>query len=374
MADDASPPDEVSRPASGRPAWARWLTRISLVLAIAMLIMTIRDLGVRTLGHYLALIGWWWFAVVPMEIICTTLDATAIRAFASPDKIRLRSTLLAQLSGRAVNAVTPSGNLGEAVKMSVLTDVVTQSRAVSTILLYNIVSFQVELVIIAIAAPLAMVLVAMPTSMHWLMGVTSASCIILTLGLHFLVRRGMLVGAARFARKIRLISPARYDRWEPKCRTIDSNMRLTKDARRRDRWIGVIAVVLSRLNSLALSLLILHAVGKSITLGFVAAWIVGSFAIYFASALTPMGIGVAEGGYYGLFRALGENPARGVTLVLARRTVTIMYAALGLVLVTMSETVKRAKLAQAAKAKAAQQVPASAHGALAVAPAAEPAD
>ncbi len=61
------------------------------------------------------------------------------------------------------------------------------------------------------------------------------------------------------------------------------------------------------------------------------------------SSLVPMGVGVSEGGYYKLFKALGENPARGVTLVLARRVTLIMYAAIGVVLVTANETVKRAR-------------------------------
>ena len=83
---------------------------------------------------------------------------------------------------------------------------------------------------------------------------------------------------------------------------------------------------------------------------FVTAWVVGSFAIYFASTIVPMGIGVAESGYWSFYRLLGENPARGVTLVVARRTVTILYATIGLVLVTTSETVKRAKQRHTQKA------------------------
>jgi len=63
-----------------------------------------------------------------------------------------------------------------------------------------------------------------------------------------------------------------------------------------------------------------------------------------------MGVGISELGNYGLFRALGENPARGVTLVLARRVTLIMYAAIGLGLVTASETVQRARERQAERA------------------------
>ncbi len=337
---------------AARPKWARWLTWVSLAIASVALVYTIHNLGLGTLIEYLGKIGWWWLAIVPMEVICTTLDATAIRFFASPDRPRLRKTLLAQLAGRAINSVTPAGNLGEAVKMSVLTEVVTPSRAVSSILLYNVVSFCVELLILALAVPFLAVLVPMPAGLKWGLIAAAVLCVVITLALYWLIQRGMVASVARLGVRLRLVSRARYERWEPKLVGVDDKMRFTSGARRRDRWIAILAVCGSRTNSMILSLMILHAVGESITATFVAAWIVGSFGIYFAATLVPMGFGISEGGYYGFYRALGENPARGVTLVLARRAVTIVYATIGLVLVTTNETVKRVRQRHHERARA----------------------
>ena len=334
---------------SGRPSWARKLTTISLVIALVALVFTVRDIGLGTLFHYLRRIGWWWLAVIPLEVVTTTLDASAIRCFASPDKVRLRSTLLSQLAGRAVNAVTPGGNLGEVVKMSVLTESVSESRAVATILLYNVVTFSVELLVVAVAAfPLAM-LVPMPHGLRTLLLISGVLCFVVSIGLYVLVRRGMVVSVARLASRIHigkryLLSQERFDRWLPKLQGVDDKMRLVAGARTRDRWLGIGLCTVSRLNSIFLSLLILHAVGEAMTVQFIAAYTVGQFVIYMVASLVPMGLGISEGGYDGLFRALGENPARGVTLAFARRTVTIVYAAVGLVLVTTSETVKRARV------------------------------
>jgi hypothetical protein len=353
------------------------VTRISLILAVIALVFTIRDIGLRTIATYFRRIGWWWIAVVILEVAITSLDAVAIRAFLSPEqaKVKLRSAVLSQLAGRAVNAVTPSGNLGEAVKVSVLVDHVSQSRAVSTILLYNAVSFAVELMIVAVAAPIMVLLVPMPSKLRWLMILTGAVCFAIALGIYAVTRRGMLDSAARLGTRIRvpglarirgwiwksstpsryLLSQARYELWRDRLRAVDSKMHLASGAsgaRARDRWLGITAVTVSRLTSMTLSLMILHAVGESITLGFVAAYTVGGFVIYMTSSLVPMGLGISEGGNYALFRALGENPARGVTLVLARRVTLIMYAAIGLVLVTASETVQRARERQAERAAA----------------------
>jgi uncharacterized protein (TIRG00374 family) len=334
---------------SGPPRWARWLTAGALVVAGAALVLTIQDVGLFTLGKYLRLIGWWWLAIIPMEVLSTTLHATAMRAFMSPERIPLRHAVLAQLAGRAINAVTPSGNLGEVMKVSMLTEHISQSRAVSTILLYNIVSFSVELLIVAVACIGIALFVPAPAGVGWLILASGAGCLVISIGLYVLVRRGMLSSIAGLAVRLRVLSRARYDRWEAKLRGVDDKLRLVSGARKRDRWIGIAALTGSRLNSMVLSLMILYAVGVPITAAFVAVWTVASFVIYFASTLVPMGVGISEGGYWGFFRTMGHSPAQGVALVLARRTVTIMYAVVGLLLVTTSETVKRVKARHAEK-------------------------
>jgi uncharacterized protein (TIRG00374 family) len=349
-----------------RPTWARWVTRVSLAVGLVALAWTIHRVGLAAIGKYFKLIGWWWLAVFVLEIAITSLDAVAIRAFMSPeqDKVGMRSALLSQLAGRSVNAVTPSGNVGEAVKVSVLTEHVSNSRAVATILLYNVVSFSVELGIVALAAPVMALLVPMPASLRGVFLVAGVVCAALSLGLYVLVRRGLVEHAGRLAARIYVPGLATFRRvvlkrerptsrllsdfgaWQDRLRAVDDKMRLSTGARRRDRWLGIAAVVLSRATSMTLSLVILHAIGEPITLGFVAGYTVGGFVVYMLASLVPMGLGISEGGNWWLFRALGENPARGTALVIARRVTLVVYAAIGLVLVTVSETVQRARAGQ----------------------------
>jgi len=349
-----------------RPTWARWVTRISLAIAVVALVLTIYRTGVGTIVHYFRRIGWWWFAVLALEIVITSLDAVAIRAFCSPEQslVRLRSAVLSQLAGRSVNAVTPGGNLGEAVKISVLTEHVSESRAVATILLYNIVSFCVELATVAVAAPIVALSIPMPPALRALMFIAGGLCCAVAIGLYALVRRGVLSSLVRVARHIYVpglawlrrriwknpdaspyaLAPKRFDAWYAAAKAVDSKVLLQSGARRRDRTLGILSIITSRMTSMTLSLLILHAVGEPITVRFVAGYTVGSFLIYMLSTLVPMGLGISEGGNYELFRALGENPARGVTLSIARRATLVVYAAIGLVLVAASETVQRARM------------------------------
>ncbi len=328
-----------------RPTWARWVTRISLVIAAFALVLTIRKVGVVALAKYFRLIGWWWIAVFVLEVVITSLDAVAIRGFMSPeqDKVKFRSALLSQLAGRSVNAVTPSGNVGEAVKVSVLAEHVSSSRAVSTILLYNIVGFSVELLLVALAAPLLALFFPLTRAWRVLFLIAGLVCFAISVGLYALVHRGMLASLARLGVRLHLLSPARFDRWHARLASVDDKLRLVAGARSRDRWLGIGAVIASRLVSLSLSLVILHAIGEPITVGFVAGYTVGGFVVYMLASLVPMGLGISEGGTWELFRALGENPARGTALVIARRVTLVAYAAIGLVLVMASETVQRAR-------------------------------
>jgi uncharacterized protein (TIRG00374 family) len=334
------------------------VTTISLIFAISALGYTVYDIGPSTISEKFSQIGWWWLAVIGLEVAITSLDALAMRSFMSPeqDQIRWRDALLAQLAGRAVNAVTPTGNLGEAVKVSVLVEHVSQSRAVATILLYNVVSFMVELMVVVVAAPIMVLLNPwLPDGIKLLVMAAAGVCFIITLALYLAVKGGILVGIARFARRIRLLSQARFERWEVNLRAVDDKLRLVSGARGRDRAIGIVANVLSRCASMTLSAALLTACGVELTVGFFASLMVAGFAIYMVGSLVPMGLGVSEGGNDALFKALHHDAGGGVTAVLARRVTQVMYAAIGLFLVTTNLTVRRARERSLAQKRAAQQ-------------------
>jgi len=341
-------------PDRGKPLWARLVLRLTFIFALGALVYTILKFpgGPETIPRYFLKIGWFWIAVIAMEAFGTFLDAIAIKAFAAPEnqRLKLRHTALAQLSGRAINIVTPTGNLGEVVKMSVLTEYVSQSRAVSTILLYNIVRFIIELGFVALAAPICALMVPMPDWLRALILVGGAVCLAISIGCYVLVRRGMLSSVARGLVKIRLIKKTRYEKWQDKLQAVDDKLRLISGASRRDRVIGVVAVLLSQITSMTLSLSILVSLGESLSLGFIGAYIVGGFVIYNIAVFVPMGIGLNEGGWYSMLTLMGEGPARvaaGTMMVLARRVTLVMYAGVGLFLIAASSTVKRARERQA---------------------------
>ncbi|MCE9571957.1 MAG: flippase-like domain-containing protein [Deltaproteobacteria bacterium] len=373
--------EKVAAEAPRKSNWARWVTLVSMIIALVALVWTIQSTGLDTLLTRLGHIGWWFAAVIGLEVMITSLDAAAMYAFLSPDqdKIRYSRALLAQVGGRAVNSVVPSGNVGEIVKVSVLIEGgVSNERAVSCILFYNLAGLLVEFILIGVAAPLTAILIPMGTGLRVLLFGTTIVCIGLSIGMFALVERGMLVSVSRllgrislgFAgalARIRILSPAgharwqerskaRFARWREKLSGIDDKLRSTGGARRSDRRLGLVLVLASRCMSWAITAVLLHALGFPVSLGFFAGVSVGGFVIYLVSTMVPLGLGISEGGGYALYKALGADPIIGVTVAVARRSTQLFYATIGLVLVTFTETVQGARERQARRMSAAHPV------------------
>lgn len=329
-----------------KSGWAHVFTLVMLAVGMGLLVWTIYSVGPSQLWEDLKKIGWWFFAIIGLECVISSLDAAAMYHFLSPDQklIPYRRALLAQVSGRAVNVVVPSGNVGEVVKVSVLVEGgVHNARAVSCIVVYNLVGLLAEFAMIAVGAPLIAVLVPMAWGLRAALISAAVFCVVTGALMFVWVQKGMLVTFARLLHRVKILSDARFERWRDKLEAIDSKIRIEGGARMRDRWIGIGLVFLSRMVSWSMLAVLLHAVGQPIEVGYFAAITVGGFAVYLAATIVPFGLGVSEGGNKALFQALNINPGIGVAITLAKRVRDIVYAAIGFVLLFASETVQSAR-------------------------------
>lgn len=358
------PPAPPAPPAKKKKSnWAHVFTIGALVIGLAALAWTIYSVGIHELWHDLTKIGWWFLAIMGLEMIISSLDAAAMYHFLSPDRhlIPYRRALLAQVSGRAVNVVVPSGNVGEVVKVSVLVEGgIPDARAVAGIVVYNLAGLLAELAMVAVGAPMMALVVPMGWGLRAVLFGAAGFSVVLAIALFVLVQKGMLVTFARAFRRIRIISQARFERWTEKLGAIDAKIRIEPGPQLRDRWIGIGIVFLSRTTSWSLTAVLLHAVGQPITFGYYAAITVGGFAVYLIATLVPFGLGISEGGNAALFKALGIDPTIGVATALAKRVRDIAYATIGLVLLLVSETVQDARARS--KRKSAQMPAQTGHG------------
>jgi uncharacterized membrane protein YbhN (UPF0104 family) len=347
MADRAPERAPTDDDEPSRPAWARWITLGSLVLAAGALAWTIYSVGLYEILRRLALIGPWFLAVIGIEVVITLFDAGALHSFLRPDhrKVGYGRVVLAQVSSRAINAVTPLGSLGEVVKTTMLFERVSPSRAVAAVLLYNITVLEISFVLIALGATFTALLLDLPSSLRTMLAVSAAVTAGLAIVIPVLVAKGRLAGLVTIGRTLRVVPAKKARSWRKKLADIDEKLGDTGGARRRDRALGALCLLLSRLGSWLNVAILIHAAGGSLEVGFLVAVLTAGQVIQWLSTVVPMGLGVQEGGNYGLFRALGADPAIGVTIAIGKRVTQIIYAAIGIVLASINQTVKEAKAA-----------------------------
>jgi uncharacterized protein (TIRG00374 family) len=347
--------DTASTRSTGGSKASRIFTWVTLAIALVALSVTVYSVGLRTILGHLASIGWWFALVLALELVVTGCDAAALAQFLAGEErdrtVSYRHVFVAQLAGRAINSVTPGGNLGEATKVTMLLDHATTPRVVAAVLRYNIVLLLVSFTIIGIGGAVTALVLDLPSGLELGLYLGSAFSLLGVVLLLWLVKRGFARTFAGIAGTLRILSKKRRARWQKTLEDIDARLlprRLPAGSKRRARLRqrlggGTAWVLLSKVLSWIGIWTILAAAGHPVGPGFLAAIVTAGVLIGWISNLVPMGLGISETGNYALFRAMGADPALGVTLVVARRVVTLLFAAIGLILIATNETVARTR-------------------------------
>lgn len=300
----------------------KWITRISILLGVIALAITVWKIGPDVLAAHLQAIGPWFALLIAIELASTFCDAGVLfaltRGRGAPS---FRKVCVAQFAGRAVNSVTPGGNLGEALKVSLLARECRAERIVAAVLFGAIGNFVTGLAIVAAGSIATAVMFPLPLAAEIALigvGVVTAAIVVATL---VVVKRGMIALLARGARRMHLISHARYDRWRD--RLVEIDRRLVDN---EHRGIAVVLVVISQLLTRGVIWVALVAAGYTLGAPQLVAVLSAGVLLAWLSNLVPMGVGVSEGGNGVLFALIGAAPSVGVAIAFARRVNQIVFA------------------------------------------------
>ncbi|HVV84462.1 MAG TPA: lysylphosphatidylglycerol synthase transmembrane domain-containing protein [Kofleriaceae bacterium] len=320
-----------------RPSWTRTFTRISFALAVVALGVTIWSVGPTTLLHQLGAIGLGFVAVVLLEVVITLCDSAALSVFLGTGGRRssFLHVLRAQVAGRAINAVTPLGSLGEATKATTLMERTSSQRAIAAVFQYNLAELGVRLLTIAAGTPVCALVLDLPRAVVVLLLVGSGLAGAVLAGGIALWRRGMLATLVAAGRRVRVLSAARAKRWRERVAPIDA-YRAADGGGFRARWLALVWIVVSRALSLASMWAVLRSVGYHAGVGTIAAIGTAGALLGMVSSVVPMGLGLSEGSNAALFTALGAPASLGVTMVVGGRVTLVAYAVVGLFMLAAS--------------------------------------
>ncbi len=321
-------------PAETRPKWMRWLTRITLVIGIGALIATVWIVGPHVIVEHLRKIGWFFLVIVALEMIASICDATAVFYMAhGPGAPRWREAVVAQLAGRGVNSVTPGGNLGEALKVGLLSQRCPTKRIIAAVMFVGLMVGVLSFAFVAIGSTATAFLFDVPPLGIALLLLGAALAAAAAVGLYLLLRRGLLTTLTSTLARVRIISKKRRDSWNESLSEVDKRLRGQDVAPRRR---ALVFIFISQILQKTTGFLVVMAAGYTLSPAQFIALASAGVLLGWVSTIIPMGLGIHEGGNVALFSLIGAPPALGLALSLSRRVNQIVFASIGFV-VLMSD-------------------------------------
>lgn len=313
------------------PRWARWFTLIAGAIAVVLLVVTILQVGPRTLARELVAIGWWFAALIALEIIAALCDALAISGFIGPAPPRssFARVLEAQVVGRAINLVTPLASVGEATKATMLMRDTDSTRAAAAIGRFGLSYVILNLGMIVVGAPICAATLDLPAWLERTLWIGTGVSLVIAVAAAAWVQAGLLASAVALLRRLRLVSAARAEAWTERGARFDDDLRGAGGL--RSWWPALFAAVSKLLQWLA-AWIVLYANGAAPPLDVMAALATAGTVVNILANIVPLGLGVAEGGTAAMMAALGQPASLGVTIALARRAIHLAYAGFGLAL------------------------------------------
>ncbi len=284
-----------------------------------------------------------WFAVIAaIDLVSATCDAFAIHGFLLPkQRVNYWRVYAAQLSGMAINRLTPGNSLGEPVKVTMLVRAVPTDVAVSAIVMFNLTTMYVGIAAIVVGVPLTALLLDLPERVALIVWIGLAVLVAFAIAIAVLVRRGAIGTLIGVLVAVRIVSAARGSRWRAKIGDIDRRVRGIADAKSSGIRRGLAGVLGSRVLNWLGTIVVLYAADIPLTPPLVVASLSVGILVTWTSNIIPLGLGLADGTNYMLYGLLGAAPVAGLLFTLVNRLRTVVLALLGLTAMAIANTLHR---------------------------------
>lgn len=319
-----------------------------LVFGAGAVIWMMRELGWDRFRSVVSGVGRYFAIILGLDLAAVLLDAKALHTFMRPEArmISYRRVIAAQISGRAINVVTPFGAFGEATKLTMLVTHAPRARVLSAIVLSNLTGFYLSVAVMLIGTPITFLLVDLPRSLKVTVAIGLAALVPLMVALGVIVQRGALSTITAMLRRVHLVSQARLDAWQDRLREVDRNINELHRNRSAGTWRGILWVLASRLVTWASTMTLIAAIGVAITPPLVIGVLSIGVLISWVASIVPLGLGLADGGNYALFDLLGASGAHGAFVTMLNRVRSLLIAGVGLVVMAVVHGLDRRALAR----------------------------
>ena len=314
--------------------YVRIINLLFFAVGVGALVWMAQRIGLRSVTTMLSSVGWWAVPLLLLSITTLMLNTAAIHEFMRPEQrmISYWRVFVAQLSGQAVNSVTPTGTVGEVLKVTMLMGHAPRYRAVSSIIAFNVSVIFTNACLMLFAIFLSLVFGEFPSRLNSILAITFAALLVMLLLVQYLLRHGFVCTLAKFANKLHLVSSERRDRIRKRLETFDKQLVMFGPNREARYSVGFFYVAAARIIGWFDLWLVLYALDLEPGLVFVVIVAAMGTIIDSLASIVPLGIGAKEGGHAGLYQLMGMGAMAGLSASLVSRIRVLVIAALGLIL------------------------------------------
>ncbi len=346
---------------TNRHVWSHVFNLIMLGGGAVALAVMMHALGWANTRTVFENVGDWYLLILALDLAGMALDAGAIHSFMRPEArmVSYWRVFAAQASGRAINIFVPGGVVGEATKVTMLMSHAPRDRVVSSILLFNLATFYISVTIVLVGVPITALVVDLPRELTIVVWLGLAILVPLAIALAVVIHRGAITTLTSGLRALRIVSAERAARWKAKLVELDRHLRELQSNASPGTRLALALLAGSRVIAWLASITVLAAVGVHLRLTLVVGVLSVGVLISWVSALIPFGLGIADGGNYALFGALGASGANGVFVTLLNRARTLAVALFGLVIMAIAHTANRISIARRRRRLASRLAPGS---------------
>jgi hypothetical protein len=315
---------------------------IVLIVGIVAFSIVAWHLGWTAMRNVVTTTGAWFAVIAAIDLVSAMCDAASIHGFIRPkQRVSYWHVYAAQLSGMAINRLTPGNSLGEPVKVTNLVRTVEVDTAVSAIVMFNLTTMYVGIASIVIGVPLTALLLDLPHRVALVVWIGLAVLVAIAIAVAILVKRGAIGTLIDALVSVKLVTPERGGRWRAKISAIDARVRSVGDAKSSGLARGLAGVLGSRVINWIGTVVVLYAADIPMTAPLVIASLSAGILVTWMSNIIPLGLGLADGTNYVLYGLLGAAPVAGLLFTLLNRLRTVVLALIGLVVMVISSALHR---------------------------------
>jgi hypothetical protein len=315
---------------------------VVLVIGLVAFALVASHLGWTAMRDVVAATGVWFAVIAAIDLVSAMCDAFAIHGFIRPkQRVSYWAVYAAQLSGMAINRLTPGNTLGEPVKVTMLVRTIPVDTAVAAIVMFNLTTMYVGIASIVIGVPLTALLLDLPERVALLVWIGLGVLVAIAIAIAILIKRGAIGTVIDGLVATQIITKDRGMRWRTKVAAIDARVRNVGDTRSSGIARGLGGVLGSRVINWVGTIVVLYAADIPMTAPLVIASLSAGILVTWMSNVIPLGLGLADGTNYVLYGLLGAAPIAGLLFTLLNRLRTVVLALLGLTVMVISSALHR---------------------------------